>query len=215
MKSGDDTHIYLEAWFDTCNKRNDILVEKVPTQPPRDPDKRIAARIRRRAKLLSAFAELEKSAHQRVYSRRMGHLENLVSQDGCPLQHNRDKLEFFTVRKGREIADGTRWLHTTRGRISKCAPPCSTRFAFVLRPVSLSRKLLPLLCKLNPVSSFLKRIELKFILFYFVLIYLFYYYYYYYLYMYAFKQFEFKSLSNGCWKIDCSSSFSCILDIIN
>lgn len=183
MKSGDDTHIYLEAWFDTCNKRNDILVEKVPTQPPRDPDKRIAARIRRRAKLLSAFAELEKSAHQRVYSRRMGHLENLVSQDGCPLQHNRDKLEFFTVRKGREIADGTRWLHTTRGRISKCAPPCSTRFAFVLRPVSLSRKLLPLLCKLNPVSSFLKRIELKFILFYFLLIYLFCYYYYYYLYV--------------------------------
>ena len=88
----------------------------MPTQPPRDPDKRIAARIRRRAKLLSAFAELEKSAHQRVYSRRMGHLENLVSQDGCPLQHNRDKLEFFTeVRKGREIADGTRWLHTIKG----------------------------------------------------------------------------------------------------
>lgn len=26
----------------------------------------------------------------------MGHLENLVSQDGCPLQHNRGKLEFFT-----------------------------------------------------------------------------------------------------------------------
>ncbi|KOX80859.1 hypothetical protein WN51_05279 [Melipona quadrifasciata] len=40
--------------------------------------------------------QLEKSAHQRVYSRRMGHLENLVSQDGCPLQHNRGKLEFFT-----------------------------------------------------------------------------------------------------------------------
>lgn len=83
--------------------------EKVPTQPPRDPDKRIAARIHR-AKLLSAFAELEKSAHQRVYSRRMGHLENLVSQDGCPLQHNRDKLEFFTVEKGSWVAGYTRTI---------------------------------------------------------------------------------------------------------
>lgn len=159
----------LEAWFDTCNKRNDIPVEKVPTQPPRDPDKRIAARIRRRAKLLSAFAQLEKSAHQRVYSRRMGHLENLVSQDGCPLQHNRDKLEFFTVQKGREIADGTRWLHTTRGRISKCAPRDLHLFH---AQYHYRGSFLPLLCKLSPVSFFffLERIEVCFFL-----IYLFYY----------------------------------------
>lgn len=130
----------------------------MPTQPPRDPDKRIAARIRRRAKLLSAFAELEKSAHQRVYSRRMGHLENLVSQDGCPLQHNRDKLEFFTeVRKGREIADGTRWLHTIKGeggegRISKYAPRDAARdlHSFYAQ-YHYQSKLLPLLCKLSPV----------------------------------------------------------------
>lgn len=117
----------------------------MPTQPPRDPDKRIAARIRRRAKLLSAFAELEKSAHQRVYSRRMGHLENLVSQDGCPLQHNRDKLEFFTeVRKGREIADFE--IRATR---------CSTRFAFVLRPVSLSEQAFTFAMQIKScVSSF-------------------------------------------------------------
>ena len=77
--------------------------EKVPAQLSRDPDKRIAAEDipRGGVKLLSAFAELEKSAHQRVYSRRMGHLENLVSQDGCPLQHNRGKLEFFTEVRAR------------------------------------------------------------------------------------------------------------------
>lgn len=136
----------------------------MPTQPSRDPDKRIAARIRRRAKLLSAFAELEKSAHQRVYSRRMGHLENLVSQDGCPLQHNRDKLEFFTeVRKGREIADGTRWLHTIRGGRGRAdfeirATRCSTRFAFVLRPVSLSEQAFTFAMQIKScVSSFLKK----------------------------------------------------------
>lgn len=133
----------------------------MPTQPPRDPDKRIAARIRRRAKLLSAFAELEKSAHQRVYSRRMGHLENLVSQDGCPLQHNRDKLEFFTeVRKGREIADGTRWLHTIRegADFEIRATRCSTRFAFVLRPVSLSEQAFTFAMQIKScVSSFLKK----------------------------------------------------------
>lgn len=113
-------------------------MEKVPTQPPRDPDKRIAARIRR-AKLLSAFAELEKSAHQRVYSRRMGHLENLVSQDGCPLQHNRDKLEFFTVEKGRESRENiaSPEMQRTGGfrnaRSSRPVPPL--QFAFVLRVV--------------------------------------------------------------------------------
>lgn len=122
----------------SCNSRTIFSMEKVPTQPPRDPDKRIAARIRR-AKLLSAFAELEKSAHQRVYSRRMGHLENLVSQDGCPLQHNRDKLEFFTVEKGRESRENiaSPEMQRTGGfrnaRSSRPVPPL--QFAFVLRVV--------------------------------------------------------------------------------
>lgn len=60
---------------------------------------------------MSAFAEVEKSSHQSIYSRRMRHLENLVSQVPPSLQSaspalawrgNLAKLEFLNCRYWKE-----------------------------------------------------------------------------------------------------------------